>query len=109
MNDKLAALAARRAVIGAPPLPEDELAQVMAMLEDLEQGLARMPDGSAIDPAVRFAVAGRPQDEGTERCAGPSRPTSAFPSSPVCCGGACCRRASWCAPASSGSIRRIRA
>jgi hypothetical protein len=67
MNDKLAALAARRAVIGAPPLPEGELAQVKALLEDLEQGLARMPDVSAIDPAVRFAVAGRPQDEGTER------------------------------------------
>lgn len=67
MNDRLAALAARRAAIGAPPLPEDELAQVLAMLEDLEQGLARMPEVSAIDPAVRFAVARLPQDERAEQ------------------------------------------
>jgi hypothetical protein len=67
MNDRLAALAARRAVIGAPPLPENELAQVLAMLEDLEKGLARMPEVSAIDPAVRFSVARLPQDDGVER------------------------------------------
>lgn len=67
MNDRLAALAARREAMGAPPLAEDELAEVLAMLDDLERGLAAMPDVSAIDPAVRFDVADAPRDEGAER------------------------------------------
>ena len=63
MNDRLAALAARRKAMGLPPLPEDELSEVLALLDDVERGLAAMPEVSAIDPAVRFSAAGAPREE----------------------------------------------
>ena len=63
MDDRLAALAARREAMGFPPLPQDELAEVLAMLDDMARGLAAMPEVSAIDPAVQFGLAGAP-DEG---------------------------------------------
>jgi hypothetical protein len=63
MNDRLAALAARRKAMGLPSLPEDELKEVLALLDDVERGLAAMPEVSAIDPAVRFSAAGAPRDD----------------------------------------------
>jgi hypothetical protein len=57
------ALRTQRAAMGAPELPEEELVQVQALVEELAAGLARMPEVSAIDPAVRFAVpAGSPAE-----------------------------------------------
>ena len=67
MEERLAALAARREAMGFPPLPEDELSEVLALLDDVEQGLAAMPEVSAIDPAVRFSAAGAPREEGAGR------------------------------------------
>ena len=49
--------------MGLPPLPEDELSEVLALLDDVERGLAAMPEVSAIDPAVRFSAAGAPREE----------------------------------------------
>ena len=63
MDDRLAALSARREAKGLPPLREDELSEVLALLDDVEQGLAAMPEVSAIDPAVRFSAVGAPRDE----------------------------------------------
>lgn len=57
MEDRLAALAARREAMGFPPLPESELIEVLEMLDSITGGLAAMPEVSAIDPAVRFAAA----------------------------------------------------
>jgi hypothetical protein len=67
MDDRLAALAARREAMGFPPLPEDELTEVLAMLDDVARGLAAMPEVSAIDPAVRFGLAGAPHEDGAGR------------------------------------------
>jgi hypothetical protein len=53
--------------MGLPPLPEAELAEVLALLNNVERGLAAMPEVSAIEPAVRFAVAGAPREQGDER------------------------------------------
>jgi hypothetical protein len=67
MDERLAALRARREAMGLPPLPEAELAEVLALLNNVERGLAAMPEVSAIEPAVRFAVAGAPREQGDER------------------------------------------
>lgn len=67
MDDRLTALAARREAVGLPRLPENELTEVLAMLDDVTRGLAAMPEVSAIDPAVRFALAGAPREQGEER------------------------------------------
>jgi len=67
MDDRLAALAARREAMGFAPLSESELAEVLAMLDDVAQGLAAMPEVSVIDPAVRFGLAGAPYEEGVGR------------------------------------------
>jgi hypothetical protein len=63
MDDRRASLVARREAMGLPPLPEDELSEVLALLEDVERGLAAMPEVSAIDPAVRFSATGAPREE----------------------------------------------
>ena len=63
MDDRLAALSARREAMGLPPLPEDELSEVLTLLDDVERGLAAMPEVSAIDPAVRFNATGASREE----------------------------------------------
>jgi hypothetical protein len=64
MSNQLVGLAARREALSALPLPEEEVTAVAALLEELDCGLAAMPEVSAIDPAVHFAVSSAQANEG---------------------------------------------
>lgn len=50
---------------GWPTLTADELAQVLALVRELDEQLARMPELSATEPSVGFSALTRWEEEGS--------------------------------------------